>query len=65
MNILRVQLIKKKEIKNIEKINLLSKNGNDEEVAFVNAQEMGDWNSKEHDKGYIKYDRRFKKKRLT
>ena len=41
------------------------KNGIDEEVAFVNAQDMGDWNWIEDDKGYIKYDRRFKKKRLT
>ena len=36
-----------------------------EEVAFVNAQDMGDWNWKEDDKGYIRYDRRFKKRRLT
>ena len=26
---------------------------------------MKNWNWKEDDKGYIKYDRRFKKKRLT
>ena len=41
------------------------KNGIDEEVAFVNAQDMGDWNWKEDDKEYIRYDRRFKKRRLT
>ena len=41
------------------------KNGISEKEAFLNARSMGDWNWKEDDKDYIRYDRRFKKIRLT
>ena len=41
------------------------KNGISEKEAFLNARSMGDWNWKEDDKDYIRYDRRFKKRRLT
>lgn len=41
-------------------------NGMEEEKAFEDAQWDGaDWEWKKDDKGYIKYDRRYKKRRLT